>query len=133
MGLQDAISVSFVDPIRDERGWRFSGDGYVDSVNGYGFLSEAYLTVGAGLRGSGDRSRAVGQTARRRSSTTSRPTSCGCCRRHSRRWPSIPSSSSLNGCAGEIEALNRLIYDNVNNAVYKAGFASTRRGSTSAR
>ena len=43
MGLQDAISVSFVDPIRDERGWRFSGDGYVDPINGFRFLSEAYL------------------------------------------------------------------------------------------
>src|ERR1700729_2663813 len=43
MGLQDAISVSFVDPIRDERGWRFSGDGYTDPVNGFGYLSEAYL------------------------------------------------------------------------------------------
>src|ERR1700722_19183207 len=38
MGLQEAISVAFVDPIRDERGWRFSGDGYVDPVNGFGYL-----------------------------------------------------------------------------------------------
>src|ERR1700679_1893108 len=43
MGLQDAISVSFVDPIRDERGWHFSGGRFVDAVNGFSYLSEAYL------------------------------------------------------------------------------------------
>src|SRR5579875_1126208 len=37
MGLQDAIGISFVDPIRDERGWRFSGGEYVDAVNGFEF------------------------------------------------------------------------------------------------
>jgi putative glutathione S-transferase len=42
MGLQDAISVSFVSPLRDERGWEFTGDGYDDPVNGYRFLSQAY-------------------------------------------------------------------------------------------
>src|ERR1700684_4568472 len=36
MGLQDAISVSFVDPIRDQRGWRFSGDGNVGPVKRFG-------------------------------------------------------------------------------------------------
>src|SRR5437763_6817697 len=42
MGLEDAIDVSFVDPIRDERGWAFTGGPYVDVVNGFSFLSEAY-------------------------------------------------------------------------------------------
>src|SRR5450755_1457305 len=31
MGLQDAIGVSFVSPLRDERGWEFCGDEYADS------------------------------------------------------------------------------------------------------
>ena len=30
MGLEDAIGISFVDPIRDERGWAFTGGEYVD-------------------------------------------------------------------------------------------------------
>ena len=50
MGLQDAISVSFVDPIRDERGWRFSGGGYVDPVNGFQLPQRGLPAVGAGLR-----------------------------------------------------------------------------------
>ena len=44
LGLEDAISLAIVDPIRDERGWRFTldPDGR-DPVLGIEFLSEAYL------------------------------------------------------------------------------------------
>ncbi|MGZ0149312.1 glutathione S-transferase family protein [Kribbella sp. WER1] len=44
LGLEDAISLAIVDPIRDERGWRFAldADGR-DPVLGIAFLSEAYL------------------------------------------------------------------------------------------
>jgi glutathionyl-hydroquinone reductase len=43
LGLEDAISLAVVDPIRDERGWRFTldPDGR-DPVLGIGFLAEAY-------------------------------------------------------------------------------------------
>ncbi len=45
LGLTDAISLAVVDPIRDEQGWRFTLDpGGVDPVLGIGFLSQAYLT-----------------------------------------------------------------------------------------
>src|SRR5690348_12188983 len=45
LGLEPVISMSVVDPIRDERGWAFrDGQGYShDPVNGFAFLSEAYL------------------------------------------------------------------------------------------
>jgi glutathionyl-hydroquinone reductase len=41
LGLQDVISMSVVDPIRDERGWAFrDGPGHsVDPVSGFQFLS----------------------------------------------------------------------------------------------
>src|SRR5574338_139234 len=47
LGLEDVISMSVVDPIRDERGWAFrEGPGYsADPVNGFQFLSEAYLAT----------------------------------------------------------------------------------------
>ena len=35
MGLEESIGISFVDPIRDERGWAFTGGRYVDDVNGF--------------------------------------------------------------------------------------------------
>jgi putative glutathione S-transferase len=46
LGLEDAISLAVVDPIRDERGWRFTldPDGR-DPVLGIQYLSEAYLAA----------------------------------------------------------------------------------------
>ena len=47
--LESVVSVSAVDPIRDERGWAFreSSDGSYgpDPVNGFAYLSEAYLAT----------------------------------------------------------------------------------------
>jgi len=45
LGLEDVISMSVVDPIRDERGWAFrEGPGHgPDPICGFQFLSEAYL------------------------------------------------------------------------------------------
>jgi glutathionyl-hydroquinone reductase len=44
LGLTDAISLAVVDPIRDEKGWRFTlDDGDRDPVLGIEYLSEAYL------------------------------------------------------------------------------------------
>src|SRR3712207_5363890 len=40
-GLAGAIAMTVVDPVRDERGWRFSPD-EPDPVNGFAFLAEAY-------------------------------------------------------------------------------------------
>ena len=46
LGLDDAISLAIVDPIRDERGWRFTLDpDGCDPVLGIEFLSEAYLAT----------------------------------------------------------------------------------------
>src|SRR5215510_13613557 len=44
LGLEDVISMSVVDPIRDERGWAFrEGCGHgLDPICGFHFLSEAY-------------------------------------------------------------------------------------------
>src|ERR687886_1906352 len=44
-GLEDVIGMSVVDPIRDESGWAFTGGEYVDRVNGFRFLAEAYAAT----------------------------------------------------------------------------------------
>jgi putative glutathione S-transferase len=46
-GLQNAIGVTVVDPVRDEHGWAFrDGPGFShDPVNGFEFLSEAYYAT----------------------------------------------------------------------------------------
>jgi putative glutathione S-transferase len=46
-GLEDVISMTVMDPMRDGRGWAFrEGPGHgLDEVNGFAFLSEAYLAT----------------------------------------------------------------------------------------
>lgn len=52
LGLEDAISLGTVDPIRDEQGWRFTlDDGARDPVLGIGYLSEAYLATEPAYQG----------------------------------------------------------------------------------
>src|SRR3954471_6592852 len=41
MGLEQVLPMTVLDPVRDERGWRFCPD-EPDPVNGFTFLSEAY-------------------------------------------------------------------------------------------
>src|SRR5262249_36180133 len=49
MGLEDAIGVSFVDPIRDlDTGWAFTGGEYVDAINGFDYLARAYTATDPG-------------------------------------------------------------------------------------
>src|ERR1700732_1850962 len=51
-GLEEAIGMTVVDPIRDERGWAFrDGPGFSkDPINGFSFLKEAYLPTDPGYK-----------------------------------------------------------------------------------
>jgi glutathionyl-hydroquinone reductase len=126
MGLQDAISVSFVDPIRDERGWHFSGGRYVDEINGFSYLSEAYLASEPGYKARvtvpvlWDKQR--GTIVNNESADILRMLSTAFAPLADHPVELVPER-----LRGEIEALNKLIYENVNNGVYKAGFATTQR------
>src|SRR4051794_9522041 len=42
MGLEDVLPMTILDPLRDERGWRFLPEA-PDPVNGFSYLKEAYL------------------------------------------------------------------------------------------
>jgi glutathionyl-hydroquinone reductase len=122
MGLEDAISVSFVDPLRDERGWEFTGDGYEDPVNGFRYLSQAYdaadpayeARVSVPVLWDRERGTIVNNESEdilRMLSTVFAPLA------------SHPLELVPDALRDEIDALNQHIYDTVNNAVYKAGFA----------
>src|SRR6266508_3143516 len=52
-GIERAVGVTVVDPIRDERGWAFrKGPGYsFDPLNGFSFLREAYIATDPKYRG----------------------------------------------------------------------------------
>ena len=42
VGLEDRLAISYADPYRDERGWAFTGGRFVDELNGFEYLREAY-------------------------------------------------------------------------------------------
>jgi putative glutathione S-transferase len=122
MGLEDAIGISFVDPIRDQRGWAFTGGEYSDSANGFAFLSEAYLATDPGYqlrvtvpvlwdKESGAIVSNESADILRMLGTAFAPLA-----RH-------PLDLYPEPFRRAIDELNQRIYDNVNNAVYKAGFS----------
>jgi glutathionyl-hydroquinone reductase len=122
MGLQDAIGVSYVDPVRDERGWAFTGGEYTDPVNGFSWLSEAYKASDPSFS---DRvsvpvlwDTREGVIVNNESADILRMlgTAFAPLARH-------PVGLSPERLRGDIDELNAFIYDNVNNAVYKTGFA----------
>jgi putative glutathione S-transferase len=123
MGLGDAIGVSFVSPLRDERGWKFSGGEYTDPINGFGYLHEAYLAADPGYEARvtvpvlWDRERATivcneSADILRMLSTVFAPLA------------EHPVELYPEPLRDELDALNAHIYETVNNAVYKAGFAT---------
>ncbi len=125
MGLQDAISISFVDPIRDAHGWAFTGNGYEDPVNGFGFLAEAYLRADPSYP---DRV-TVPVLWDRELATIVNNESAEILRMLSTVFAPLathPVELYPAAQAAAIDALNERIYDAVNNGVYKAGF-STRQ------
>jgi putative glutathione S-transferase len=122
MGLEEAISISFVDPIRDSRGWAFTGEGYADPVNRFEFLAEAYESTQPGFQ---DRVSVPVLWDRERKLIVNNE-SADILRMLSTAFAPVaehPVELYPPHLRDEIDALNAHIYDTVNNAVYKAGFA----------
>ncbi len=122
MGLDDAIGVSFLHPLRDERGWTFAGGGYVDSVNGFGYLAQAYQATRAGY----DARVTVPVLWDTERGTIVNNESADILRMLSTVFAPLaehPVELYPESQREEIDQLNAHIYDTVNNAVYKAGFA----------
>jgi putative glutathione S-transferase len=127
LGLEEVISLSAVDPIRDGRGWAFrEGSGQsLDPVNGFALLREAYEATEPGYDGHisvpvlWDR-----ETGRIVSNnfpdiTIDMDTQFGAWSNGLDLYPAELRS--------EIDGLNAVIYANVNNGVYRCGFATSQQ------
>ena len=127
MGLEQAISISFVDPIRDERGWAFDEPGrYEDPVNGFRFLEEAYHASDPHFA----ERVTVPVLWDKRSGTIVNNESADILRMLSTVFAPLAEHPVVlypSEHAEAIDALNDRIYEPVNNGVYRAGF-STRQG-----
>lgn len=128
LGLEDVISMSVVDPVRDERGWAFrDGPGHsADPVNGFQFLSEAYLASDPhyDLRVTVP---CIWDRETRRLVTNNFPTitvdfETAFTAYHRPDAPDLYPESLRE----EIEAVALPIYHDVNNGVYRTGFATTQ-------
>jgi putative glutathione S-transferase len=127
-GLQDAIGLSIVDPLRDEHGWAFTdAPGTTrDVVNGWRYLSEGYLATDPDF----DARITVpvlwdAQTGRIVSNE-----STDIIVMLNSAFDAFASNPDLDlypaALRGEIDEINAKVYENVNNGVYRAGFASSQ-------
>jgi len=139
-GLEQAIPISYLAPFRDERGWAFTGESftvgpagdperwsgdYVDWANGWAFMSEGYRLSDPEFSG-----RVTvpvlwdtreGRIVNNESSDIIRmfyePDSLGAL--GSGGVPDLYPEK----LRGEIDEINKRVYETVNNGVYRAGFA----------
>jgi len=128
LGLEDVISMSVVDPIRDERGWAFrEGRGHgPDGVCGFEYLSEAYLRTDPSYTGRytvpciWDRVTGRLVTNNYPDITIDFETQLTAFHR-----PGAPDLYP-EALRAEIDEVTELVYRDVNNGVYRAGFATTQ-------
>ena len=119
--LEAAISISYAHPYRDRRGWAFPGGEFSDTAEGFDFLHAAYAATDAAY-----------------DARVSVPVLWD---RHERRIVNNESGDIVRifdelgdddvdlypePLRPEIDALNELLYENLNNGVYRAGFARSQ-------
>ena len=127
-GLTDMISVSVVNAIMRDEGWTFKpGDGVVaDSVNNVQRLYELYTLAMPDYSGRVT----VPVLWDKQQKTIVSNESSEIIRMFNSAFDSIgatPGDYYPADKRGEIDEINDLIYHNVNNGVYKAGFATTQQ------
>jgi putative glutathione S-transferase len=127
LGLESAIGMTVVDPLRDERGWSFATAPGLDPdpINGFAFLSEAYLAADPTYRGrvtvpvlwdkkTGTLVSNSDDDIMRMLETEFAPLGNGAYDLYPRRLHAV------------IDELNEIIYVTVNDGVYRAGFATSQ-------
>jgi len=149
-GLEDTIGMTVVDPIRDEKGWAFRDPDKkwddtevippsTDPVNGFHYLSEAYAATDPNFDGR------VTVPVLWDKETKRIVNNCedDICRMFNDAFNAVALNKELvlseaqrtrtdvdffpKEIAQEQEKLSDFLYENVNNGVYKAGFATRQR------
>jgi putative glutathione S-transferase len=127
LGLDEVISLSVVDPVRDGRGWAFrDGPGYTpDPINGFTLIRDAYEATEPGYDGhisvpvlwDKETSRIVSNNFP--DITIDLDTQFGA-------WATPGIDLYPAALRADIDALNERVYATVNNGVYRCGFATTQ-------
>ena len=133
-GLEDAIGLTIVDPLRDEKGWAFRepstkwppSDSFssTDPINDFRYLSEAYHATDPKFEGR------VTVPVLWDKKTKKIVNNCedDICPMFNRAFDEFAKNKDVDFFPKELEAehakLNDFLYDNINNGVYRAGFAT---------
>jgi glutathionyl-hydroquinone reductase len=122
--LEPAIGMTVLDPIRDERGWRFSLE--PDPINGFEFLGQAYratdpayvkrVTVPV-----------LWDKQTKRIVSNSDDDILRMLETELEKFAGDHTDFYPEEIRAEIDRTNRWIFETVNNGVYRAGFATTQR------
>jgi glutathionyl-hydroquinone reductase len=137
-GLEEAIGMTVVDPIRDEKGWAFRDPDKkwddtevippsTDPINGFHYLSEAYAATNPNFDGR------VTVPVLWDKLTKKIVNNCedDICRMFNDAFNAVAQNKRIDLFPKEIEnehtKLADFLYENVNNGVYKAGFATRQR------
>jgi len=126
--LEDVITMSVVNPIRDERGWAFGdGPGFSeDPIRGFEFLSEAYLATDPDYQGRWTVP-AVWDRATEAIVTNDYPVITTQLGTEFVDFAEPGVDLYPEALRPEIDRLGEELFENVNNGVYKTGFATTQR------
>ena len=122
--LENVIGMTVVDPIRDERGWVFTDQ--KDPISGFEYLSQAYISTDPSYEAR------VTVPVLWDSKTGQIVSNCDddIMRMLNSQFNDF-TDSNLDlypvELRPEIDEVNDLIYDNVNNGVYRSGFATTQK------
>ena len=136
--LEGVISLSVVDPIRDHRGWRFTGSEgeFPDEINGFSLLSEAYLKSDPSFDGRVT----VAVLWDKKTQRIVNNESSEIIRMLNAEFNAFTESTinyypvelreeidEINAFVyTKIEVINEEVYHNINNGVYRTGFATTQ-------
>lgn len=125
-GLEEAIGLTVVDPIRDEEGWAFTDEvGGPDPVNGFRYLAEAYEATKPDF----DRRVTVPVLWDKQTGKIVNNESAEIIRMLGSEfdaWAGSAKDFYPPEHRDEIDAINADVYENVNNGVYRCGFATTQ-------
>jgi glutathionyl-hydroquinone reductase len=126
--LEPIIGMTVVDPIRDERGWAFrEGAGHsTDPVNGFQFLSEAYRATDPAYHGRVTVP-VLWDTVGKRIVSNSDDDLMRMFNQEFNRFTDSRLDLYPEALRHEIDEWNRFLYEQVNDGVYRAGFATSQR------
>ena len=136
-GLEEAIGLTIVDPVRDEKGWAFREPSYkwpppqsfesTDPINGFHYLREAYAATDPQF----DERVTVPVLWDKETKKIVNNCEDDICRMFNDAFTAFAKDKDVDLFPKEIAAeqskLSDFIYDNINNGVYKAGFATRQR------